>query len=589
MTTMTFAIPATLTAAIGWALLSTLWQGLAIGFVAALSLRMARSQSARWRYAICSASLLACVALPLWQVLAAVVWPDVDLPAPGPAAAWQLQLASHLQAIVAAWSLGAALMLARLAAGLAWVGQLRAAALPAPPRWQAAADALALRLGAPRKLVLLSVERLATPLTVGWWRPVVLVPAALLAGMPAPLLEALLAHEIAHVARRDYLVNLIQACIEALLFFHPVVWWLSARLRAERELVADELAATVIGDPPRLARALQSLASTTFAAAGAPLVVSARGGSMLRRIEALVAQRPRAASWKPTLVATLLSGAALLAQWPQVPAATDEVAHWPSAGSADHGASTLVLPVPAEVSARHALVLDEGTGEVLMARDADSVVPIASLTKLMTAMVVLDAHLAPAETLRIEAADAGQGRSGLAVGARMTRANALVLALLASDNGAAAALARTYPGGPSAFERALQAKIRALGLRRTTLSEPTGLSSANASTATEMARIVAASARYPDIAAITGERGADVVVDGRTRHLSNHNPLVGSTGWDIRLSKTGFTRAAGNCLTMSLRTGGRDVTLVLLDTADVERRLRDARAIQQVLAKPRAI
>jgi len=589
MMTMTFALPPTLTAAIGWALLSTLWQGLAIGLLAALSLRMARPHSARWRYAICCASLLACAALPLWQVLAAMLAPDADWPAPGPAAAWQLQLASHLQAIVAAWSLGAALMLARLVAGLAWVGRLRAAALPAPPRWQAAVDALALRLGAPRKLVLLSVERLATPLTVGWWRPVVLVPAALLAGMPAPLLEALLAHEIAHVARRDYLVNLIQACIEALLFFHPVVWWLSARLRAERELVADELAATVIGDPRRLARALQSLDSTSFAAAGAPLVVSARGGSLLRRVEALVAQPPRAASWKPALAVTLLSGAALLAQWPQGPAATDEVARWPSTGSAATGVSTLVLPVPAEVSARHALVLDEATGQVLMARDADSVVPIASLTKLMTAMVVLDAHLAPAETLRIEAADARQGSSGLAVGARMTRANALVLALLASDNGAAAALARTYPGGPSAFKRALQAKIRALGLQRTTLSEPTGVSSANASTATEMARIVAASAHYPDIAAITRERGADVVVDGRTRHLNNHNPLVGSAGWDIRLSKTGFTRAAGNCLTMSLRTGGRDVTLVLLDTADVERRLRDARAIQQVLARPRAI
>jgi D-alanyl-D-alanine endopeptidase (penicillin-binding protein 7) len=587
---MTLAIPPALTAAIGWALLSSLWQGLAIGLLAALSLRMARSQSARWRYAICCANLLTCAILPLWQVLVAVASPDAAVPAPVPAAAWQLQLASHLHAIVAAWSLGAALMLARLVAGLAWVSQLRAAALPAAPRWQAAVDALALRLGAPRRLVLLSVERLATPLTVGWWRPVVLVPAALLAGMPAPLLEALLAHEIAHVARRDYLVNLIQACIEAVLFFHPVVWWLSARLRAERELVADELAATAIGDSRRLARALQSLASTTFAAAGAPLVVSARGGSMLRRVEALVTQRPRTASWKPALVVTLLSGAALLAQWPVVPAATDEVARWPlaSKGQGAHAASTL-LPVPAEVSARHALVLDEGTGQVLMARDADSVVPIASLTKLMTAMVVLDAHLAPAETLRIEATDAGQGRSGLAVGARMTRANALVLALLASDNGAAAALARTYPGGPSAFEQALQAKIRALGLQRTTLSEPTGLSSANASTATEMARIVAASARYPDIAAITGERGADVIVDGRTRHLSNHNPLVGSAGWDIRLSKTGFTRAAGNCLTMSLRTGGRDVTLVLLDTADVERRLRDARAIQQVLAQPRAI
>jgi serine-type D-Ala-D-Ala endopeptidase (penicillin-binding protein 7) len=597
MTTMTSVIPAALTAAIGWGLVSAAWEGLAIGALAAVLLRIARPKGPRWRYAICCASLLACAALPLWQVLAALLAPDAAAQDPGSAPAWQLGLASHLPAIVAAWSLGAALMLARLLAGLAWVGRLRADASPAPSQWQALVDALVRRLGAPLNVVLLSVDRLAAPLTVGWWRPVVLVPAALLAGMPAPLLEALLAHELAHIARRDYLVNLVQSCIEALLFFHPVVWWLSARLRAERELVADELAAAVIGDRRRLACALEALASTSFAAAGTSLVLSARGGSLLQRIEALVAQRPRAASWKPTLVVTILSGAALLAQWPQVPAAADEVARWPreqshEAGPASVGSGVLapvVPPLPAAVSARHALVLDEATGQVLMARDADSVVPIASLTKLMTAMVVLDARLAPAETIRVEAVDAAQGGgSRLAVGARVTRANALVLALLGSDNGAAAALARTYPGGPGAFERALQDKIRALGLRHTTLSEPTGLSPANASTAAEVARIVAASARYPQIAAITGERGADVVVDGRARHLRNHNPLVGAAGWDIRLSKTGFTRAAGNCLTMSLRTGGRDVTLVLLDTSDVDRRLRDARAIQQVLANPGA-
>ena len=114
--------------------------------------------------------------------------------------------------------------------------------------------------------------------------------------------------------------------------------------------------------------------------------------------------------------------------------------------------------------------MDEATGQVLMARDADTVVPIASLTKLMTAMVVLDARLAPADTVRIEPADVDQllhSGSQLAVGARMTRGAALVMALMASDNRAAAALARTYPGGPSAFDQALQAKIRSLGLQRT--------------------------------------------------------------------------------------------------------------------------
>jgi len=147
-----------------------------------------------------------------------------------------------------------------------------------------------------------------------------------------------------------------------------------------------------------------------------------------------------------------------------------------------------------------------------------------------------------------------------------------------------AALARTNPGGPAAFDAALQAKIRSLGLRRTTLTEPTGLSQANASTATEIARIVAASARYPEITAITGRAAAEVVVDGHPRPLHNLNRFVGARGWDIRLSKTGHTRAAGNCLTMSLHAGGRDVTLVLLDTTDGDQRLRDAQAIERALA-----
>ncbi len=594
MTDASLFTAGTLTEALGWALLRFAWEGCAIGLLAAPLLWVLRRHGARQRYAIGCAALALCAALPSWQVVTALWRPD---PAGGAAALpWQFEIAARLPLVVAAWSLGVALMGARLVAGLCWVGRLRAHAVAAPPRWQAVLDALSARLAAPLDVLLLSVEQLAAPITVGWWRPVVLVPAGLLTRMPAPLLEALLAHELAHIARRDYLVNLLQACVEALLFFHPVVWWLSARVRAERELIADELAAGAIGDRRRLASALEALAASASAAAGAELVLSARGGSLLRRIEALVAQRPRSASWRPAAVATLLAGAALLAQWPGASVATDTLARRAHVERSDvSNARTLAAIaqlLPPEVSARHALVLDEATGQVLMARDADSVVPIASLTKLMTAMVVLDAHLAPAQTVRIERADVDphpHGGSPLAVGSRMTRADALVLALLASDNRAAAALARTYPGGPGAFGRALQAKIQALGLRRTALSEPTGLSSANASTAADMARIVAASVRYADIAAITGESGADVVVDGRARHLQNHNPLVGAAGWDIRLSKTGFTRAAGDCLTMSLRAGGKDVTLVLLDAADAGQRTRDVRAIQQALIQPRAI
>jgi len=586
MSAPSLLLPATVVDAVGQALLAFTWQGTAIGLAAALLLRVLRHDDARRRHAVCCAALLLCVLAPAWQVAAALAGPAAPAATAWP---WQLELAARLPAVVAAWSLGAALMSARLALGWCWVQRLRRGARAVPARWQSAQDRLALRLGAPAGIALRCVERLAAPVTIGWWRPVVLVPAALLTQMPPALLEALLAHELAHVARRDYLVNLLQSVVEALLFFHPAVWWLSARLRAERELVADDLAARAIGDRRRLAQALHalSLAPEDAAAAGAAWAVPARGGSLLRRVEVLVAPPLRATGWRPALAATLVMGASLAAQWPQPP-------HAAAAVLAERAPRMLtpaarLLSLPASVSARHALLLDEASGRVLMSRDADAVVPVASLTKLMTAMVVLDAGLDPDAALRIAPADvdADPGQPGaprLVAGARLTRGAALTLALMASSNRAAAALARTYPGGPAAFEQAVQDKIRVLGLRHTTLVDPTGLATANASTATEMARIVAAAARNPQIAAITGERASEVVVDGRVQRLHNLNPFVGEAGWDIRLSKTGFTRAAGGCLTLRLHAGGQDLTLVLLGATDSGQRLRDAAAIQDALA-----
>jgi D-alanyl-D-alanine endopeptidase (penicillin-binding protein 7) len=592
-------VPALLVDALGWALLRFVWEGMAIGAAAALLLGAMRRHGARQRYAVCCVALGMCAALPTWQV-AATLWTTDGGSAPAAVAAlpWQIKLAQRLPLVVTAWSLGALAMIARLAAGMLWVHRLRARAVAVPAPLEAALGTLAARIGAPLGVLVRSVERLAAPVTVGWWRPVVLVPAAMLTQMPPALLEALLAHELAHIMRRDYLVNLLQAGVEALLFFHPVVWWLSARLRAERELVADEIASHATGDRRALARALQALTLAPTSVPRTGWAVPARGGSLLRRVEALMSPQPRLAGWKPALVATLLAGTSLLVQWyrsPAVAAPADRVARAETPLNAPVNTLSSIgaaLAMPSGVYARHALVLDEATGQVLMARDADAVVPIASLTKLMTAMVVLDAGLAPEQNLHIEPADVDQrlhSGSQLAVGARMTRDAALVLALMASDNRAAAALARTYPGGAAAFDAALQAKIHTLGLRRTTLAEPTGLSPANASTATEMARIVAASARYPKIAAITGEAGSEVIVDGHPRRLRNHNPFVGEAGWDIRVSKTGFTRAAGNCLTMSLHASGKNVTLVLLDIADDDQRLRDALAIRQALARRTAM
>ena len=562
--------------ALGWVLLYFVWQGVIVGAVSAVLLWLLHHASARWRYAVCALALLLCLCIPSLHLLSLLSGTSLaQLPVAAPPA-WRAALQAWMPALVLAWSAGVGLMSLRLCLGLAWVGKLRRQAVAAPAIWQARLDALAQRMGLHRRPPLKLHAGLASPVTVGFWRPVILLPAALLSGMPVALLEALLAHELAHVRRWDYLVNLLQSVAEALLFFHPVVWWLSARMRAEREQVADALAAQALQDPQQLATALHALSLQTAAPQHEGLLMSARGGALLTRIERLMAPGPDTGSWKMAVPALLLACATLLLQTqgkPEVSGAT----------LAEAAAGMLDLPV----SAKHMLVFDDASGKVLMAKDADAVVPIASITKLMTAMVVLDAGQDRDEQVRIVRADGDaslQRHSLLADGVAVSRGALLQLALLPSENRAAAALARTYPGGSAAFNDALQAKIRHLGLSRTTLLDPVGSSPANTSTASEVAKIVAAAARYPDIARITSHPQASVAVNGKTRTLHNTNPLVGGKGWDIVLSKTGSSSEAGSCLSMRMRSGGKHVTVVLLDADGAQRRSLDAGHIRDTLA-----
>ncbi|NHQ93747.1 M56 family metallopeptidase [Janthinobacterium lividum] len=562
--------------ALGWVLLYFVWQGVIVGAVSAVLLWLLRHASARWRYAVCALALLLCLCIPSLHLLSLLSGTSLaQLPVAAPPA-WRAALQAWMPALVLAWSAGVGLMSLRLCLGLAWVGKLRRQAVAAPAVWQARLDALALRMGLQRRPPLKLHAGLDSPVTVGFWRPVILLPAALLSGMPVALLEALLAHELAHVRRWDYLVNLLQSVAEALLFFHPVVWWLSARMRAEREQVADTLAAQALQDPQQLATALHALSLQTAAPQHSGLLISARGGALLTRIERLMAPGLDAGSWKLAVPALLLACATLLLQTQGKPEVSGSTLAEAAAGMLD-------LPV----SAKHMLVFDDASGKVLMAKDADAVVPIASITKLMTAMVVLDAGQDHDEQVRIVRADGGaslQRRSLLADGVAVSRGALLQLALLPSENRAAAALARTYPGGSAAFNDALQAKIRHLGLRRTTLLDPVGSSPANTSTASEVAKIVAAAARYPDIARITSHPQASVAVNGKVRTLHNTNPLVGGKGWDIVLSKTGSSHEAGSCLTMRMRSGGKHVTVVLLDADGAQRRSLDAGHIRDTLA-----
>ena len=231
-----------------------------------------------------------------------------------------------------------------------------------------------------------------------------------------------------------------------------------------------------------------------------------------------------------------------------------------------------------------ALVIDQSTGQAIVDKHADVVTPIASISKLMTAMVVLDAKLDLQEVIAItdEDVDALKGtRSRLPVGTTMTRETAMLLALMSSENRAANALGRHYPGGLSAFVTAMNQKAQALGMHSTRFEEPTGLSSNNVSTAHDLAKMVTAAARYPEIRTYSTTPEARLEVNGRIRDFGTTNPLVRSDNWEIGLSKTGYISEAGRCLVMQARVADKPVVIVLLDSNGKMTRVGDANRIKR--------
>jgi len=241
------------------------------------------------------------------------------------------------------------------------------------------------------------------------------------------------------------------------------------------------------------------------------------------------------------------------------------------------------------LNSQHAIVLNNETGAVLMAKDADSPVPIASLTKLMTAMVVLDSKPDMTEKISIAEEDVDllkHSTSHVRVGTTLERNEVLRLALMSSDNRATAALARTYPGGNAAFIAAVHQKMGALGMNHTRIDEPTGLSPHNMSTAADLAKMATAAAKYPEIRDITTHRGERFKMNGRNVAFHNTNRLVGASGWDILMSKTGFTNEAGHCLIMRIRHAGSSATLVLLNARAVTSSVFDASKIRDLLGHP---
>ncbi|MGY3949763.1 D-alanyl-D-alanine endopeptidase [Aeromonas allosaccharophila] len=245
-------------------------------------------------------------------------------------------------------------------------------------------------------------------------------------------------------------------------------------------------------------------------------------------------------------------------------------------------------PAKLEVRSSSALVVDVKTGKTLYQKNATKVRPIASLTKLMTALVVLDAKQNLNQTITVDKNDLDRVKhthSRIRMGTKVTRRDALHLALMSSENRMASALARHYPGGRSAFVRAMNNKARALGMRNTHFYDSTGLSTRNVSTAQDLGKLAAAAYRQPLIRQFTQDENREMRFSTPAYSLmfNNTNPLVKNPDWDVRLSKTGFTDEAGRCLVMRAKPDSRELAIVLLNSVGKRTPIGDANRIRKWL------
>lgn len=602
--TPTYGIAGNISGLLGWPLLNFIWQGALIASVSAILFTVCRNARPQLRYLIACAAMLLCLLWPAlgiiqqWQTPQSISLETALQMATNTAiqpdlvwireSAFAARIEAYLPLIVSAWGLGFIMMMARLGLGLLWVHRLgkhdvKGELAGMSSTWQARANQLAHKFGISREIELQFQQQLLSPITYGCFKPVILMPASLLSGMSYDMIEALLAHELGHIKRWDYAVNLLQNLVLSLLFYHPAVWWLSKRIDAERELIADDLAITMVGQTRPLARALQVL-DKLHATALPDSVLAASGGDLLSRIKRLI--RPDAQPWRWKMASPVLGigMALLLLLQTQVMATGNNAASAQTATSApakditgNNAAPRMTAYV--RTQSEHVLVMDEQSGQILMAKDADSSVPIASISKLMTAMLTVDAGLDMSEKITITKEDASVWNTRqimLKPGSVLTRQDLLELALIPSSNIAAKALARTYPGGEAAFVAAMQKKISSLKLQQTQLVEATGVSTRNRSSAKDVAALVKAAAAYPELSRLSSRSEGAVLLDGALQQYQSSNTLTANKDWNISLSKTGYSKAAGRCLAMRATIGGKPVIMVLLNARNLDARNDDA-------------
>jgi serine-type D-Ala-D-Ala endopeptidase (penicillin-binding protein 7) len=254
-------------------------------------------------------------------------------------------------------------------------------------------------------------------------------------------------------------------------------------------------------------------------------------------------------------------------------------------------AGSIPVSRPPQLRSAAAIVKDLHSGEFLMSKQVDVVMPIASITKLMTAMIVLDARLDLNEIMTIEEADKDTLRnshSHLYIGTRLTRREALLVALMASENRAAYVLGRTFPGGVAALVKAMNHKARALELNETRFADPTGLSEENISSARDLGKLVIAAGGYPEICAFSTTPTATILSGRKHLQFINTNALVRNSRWQINLSKTGYIEEGGRGLVMQAKIAQRPILIVLLNSVGKNTRIGDANRIRQWLEGPKA-
>lgn len=241
-------------------------------------------------------------------------------------------------------------------------------------------------------------------------------------------------------------------------------------------------------------------------------------------------------------------------------------------------------PDPLDLKSSVAFVMDQDTNEVLLSKNSEAVLPIASLTKLMTAMVIVEGNLSMDEPVTVTSDDVDtvkNSSSRLAVGATLSRGEMLHLALMASENRAAHALGRTYPGGLQAFVNLMNRKAQSLGMTDTHYVEPTGLNSQNQSSGRDLATLVKAAYQQPLIRDLSTSPEYAVHVGARQLQFRNTNGLVRNPSWDIGLQKTGYIVEAGRCLVMQARMAGRKLIMVFLDSTGKYSRQADAQRVRR--------